>query len=550
MTGLNRATVAEVEEIGTRIWRWRARYQPRTRDDIPRLEREPGWLPDFSAATVAEIRRQRDSFAAELAAVHPGPEVSDRIDHRLLESLLARVSWELDVVRAWQRHPRFYIDQAIGTTFDALLRPGVDGDRISEVIRLLHAAPAILATGRENLDGHATAEFTELAVQELVGIEARCTDLATALAEVSPARSGEIALACALAGSALSSFGEWLAASQAQMRRWEPVGADRYQWFLREVALLPFSPDELLAVGSLELSRAIVLEQLQRNSRQTDSTPTGKLPADAAAQAELEAQLEQQVREFYTSQHLLTVPGNLGHYLNAPMPEYLEPLRFLGVADDLTSPTRLAENGVSYVPEPSRELPYFYAANATDPRSGIVHEGAHYHQLALSWSNPRPLRRHFYDSGPNEGIAFYNEEMMLAAGLFASSPDTRAIIYNFMRLRALRIKVDVGLATGTLTIEAAARYLAAEVPMDQQTASEEAAAFAEGPGQAISYQIGKTQILALIADAVRLGGRDTALQPVHDYLWRNGNVPIALCRWELLGLTDELERIGVHPAQE
>ena len=541
-------TLVELEELGARIWRWRARHQPRTRDDIPRLDREPDWLPDFSIATVEQLRRQRGLFAAELAAVDPGSEVSDIVDHRLLGSLLARVSWELDVVRPWQCQPRFYIDQALGTTFDVLLRPGVDSSRVTAAIRFLRAAPDILATGRENLAGQATSEFTALAIDELVGIEERCADLAAALSDVAPGLADDIASACAIAGSALSSFGAWLAAARADMPGWEPIGADRYQWFLREVALLPFDPDELLAIGSLELDRSIALEQLERNRRRTNAAPPSKLPTDAPAQIEREADLESQVRGFYASQGLLSIPADLGHYLNAPMPAYLQPLRFLGVSDDLTSPSRLSENGVSYVPEPSPELPYFYAANALDPRAGIVHEGAHYQQLALSWSHPRPLRRHYYDSGPNEGIAFYNEEMMLMAGLFEDSPDTRAVIYNFMRLRALRVTVDVGLATGTLSIEAAARYLATEVPMDTGTAIEEAAAFAEGPGQAISYQIGKTQILALIADAVRLGGRDTELLPIHDYLWRNGNVPIALCRWEMLGLTDELDRIGVRPA--
>ena len=70
------------------------------------------------------------------------------------------------------------------------------------------------------------------------------------------------------------------------------------------------------------------------------------------------------------------------------MPAYLEPLRFLGVADDLTGPGRLTEDGVSYVPPPGPELPYFYAANARDPRAGILHEGVHYQQLALAWRNP------------------------------------------------------------------------------------------------------------------------------------------------------------------
>ncbi len=84
---------------------------------------------------------------------------------------------------------------------------------------------------------------------------------------------------------------------------------------------------------------------------------------------------------------------------------------------------------------------------------------------------------------------------MLQAGLWAESPRSREIIYNFARLRALRVEVDVRLATGTFTIAQAAEYLEKTVPMDRETALEEAASFAAGPGQAITYQIGKLQIL-------------------------------------------------------
>jgi hypothetical protein len=33
------------------------------------------------------------------------------------------------------------------------------------------------------------------------------------------------------------------------------------------------------------------------------------------------------------------------------------------------------------------------------------------------------------------------------------------------------------------------------------------------------------------------------VRSLHDAIWINGNVPIALLRWELLGLTDELPAI-------
>jgi hypothetical protein len=536
-----------IEELGSRIWQWRGRTQPRTRDDIPRLERPPGWLPDFSLAAVQQIRAERDAFAAELGGIDPGPAVSDIIDHRLLASVLDRVRWELDILRAWQCQPRFYIDQALGTVFDTLLRPGVDGDRVREVVRLLKVVPAILATGQENLVGHAVAEFAGLAVAELGDIESRCAALSDALVTTAPEQRDDLVRSTSAAARALGEFRDHLVAERERMSPWQPIGAAQYQWFLCHVAALPFSPEQLLAIGSGELDRAITLEHLERNRNRVAGRLPPALPVNTQAQVRLEAMMETDVRTFYVEQSLLSQPESLGHYLIAAMPPYLEPLRFLGVSDDLTSPTRLTEHGVSYTPPPGPDLPYFYAANAIDPRAGIVHEGAHYQQLALSWRHERPLRRQFYDSGSNEGIAFYNEEMMLAAGLFDDAPQTREIIYNFMRLRALRVKVDVGLATGALSIESAARYLATEVPMDEQTAAQEAADFAEGPGQAISYQIGKTQILSLIADAVRLGGRDTPLQPLHDYLWLNGNVPIALSRWELLGLDDQLEAIGVPP---
>jgi uncharacterized protein (DUF885 family) len=101
----------------------------------------------------------------------------------------------------------------------------------------------------------------------------------------------------------------------------------------------------------------------------------------------------------------------------------------------------------------------------------------HYQQLALSWRHPRPVRRHYYDCGANEGIAFYNEEMMLVSGLLDDAPHTRTVVCNFMRLRALRVTVDLGLATGALSIATAAGDLAAKVPMDEATARD------SGPGR-------------------------------------------------------------------
>jgi uncharacterized protein (DUF885 family) len=532
--------VRELDELSERFWAWRAHQQPRTRDDIPRLNRPRGWLPEVGPRLASRHREELSAFQAALTRVRPGA-VADRVDHRLLRSAMARVQWESDILQL-RRIPRYWTDQALGPVFDALLRPGVDSAGVAEVVRLLRAVPMTVAHASAALDRPAR-EFAALAVAELDGIGDRIEACTQALARIDPAAAADLRSATAEAAAAMEQFSVALAAAIPALPPARPVGQLQFEWFLREVACIPLTVDDIARLGRREYDRAVWLELLNATRNRGLTQPP--LPANATLQARQEARSEQDVRQFYAERGLLSQPGWLRHYLVAPMPDYLEPLRFLGMADDLTGPDRLTEDAVSYFPPPQAELPYFYAANARDPRAGIVHEGAHYQQLALAWRNPRPVRRHYYDSAANEGIAFYNEEMMLVSGLVDDAPHTRATLCNFMRLRALRVSLDVGLATGSLSIADAADDLESRVPMDSATANAEAALFAEVPGQALTYQVGKTQLISLIADAVRLRGADLDLQALHDELWVNGNVPIALLRWEILGLTDELALLDI-----
>ena len=272
-------------------------------------------------------------------------------------------------------------------------------------------------------------------------------------------------------------------------------------------------------------------------ARRDAGVPARPMYAGQKEQMEHERADEDRIRQFLQDRHILKVPASLRHYRNLPLPPYVEPFSDLGVTDDLTSASRLDEDGTSYIPKPGPDLGFFSLASAHDPRPIIVHEGVpgHYFQLCLSWAHPDPIRHHYYDSGANEGIGFYAEEMMLQAGLFDDSPHTREAIYSFMRLRALRVEVDVKLALGEFTLQQAANYLHETVPMDKATALDEASLFASTPGQAISYQIGKSQILSLLADLRRKEGHNFDLQRFHNFVWVNGNVPFSLQRWELLG---------------
>ncbi|MEZ5419599.1 MAG: DUF885 family protein [Vicinamibacterales bacterium] len=542
------AAADPLDDLARDFWAWRAATQPSSGDDIPRLERPAGWRPDWSAEAMAARRTALAGFRARHRAIDPtGWAVPRQVDYRLIGSALARVDWELDGAAAWRRDPGFYVQQALGPVFDVLLPPPpVSAARADDVIARLGQVPRIVGEGEANLDD-ARAPFARLAIDTLSDIDRRLADLAKALDAAVPDRAGRFAAPAAAAGASLMAFRRRLESRVGAMPAATAVGREAYVRFLREVALVPFSPEEIVAMGRQEWERAVAFETLEQGRNR--ARPQLPIAVSAAAQIVTSSFQEEAIRQFLEREELLTVPAWLRHYRNLLLPPYLAPLAFLGVTDDLTGPSRLDDDGTSYIREPRPDLPYFYLSTARDPRPIIVHEGVpgHYMQLALSWAHENPIRRHYYDSGANEGIGFYAEEMMLQAGLWAESPRSREILYNFARLRALRVEVDVKLATGQFTIAQAADYLARTVPMDAATAQEEAASFAAGPGQAITYQIGKIQIVSLLADARRAQGAAFSLRAFHDWLWKNGNVPLSLLRWELLGDRGDVERLAARP---
>jgi uncharacterized protein (DUF885 family) len=545
LAGASMAAADPLDDLARDFWQWRAVHQPSSGDDIPRIERPAGWLPDWSPASIAARRAALGQFEQRHKGIDPsGWPVARRVDHRAIGSAIARVKWELDVAPAWRRDPAFYIQQALGPVFDLLLSPRpFDQARARAIVARLAHVPVTVGHATTNLDD-ARQPFARLAMGTLDGIEARLATMARELDPVLPAgERGRVAAPAAAAGKALAGFRGWLEQRAPQLKADTAVGRDAYTWFLREVALVPFTPEELLAMGAQEWQRAVAFEALEQ--ARNAALPPLPIAASADAQIAQEAKDEAAIRRFLEEKQLLTVPAWTKHYLNKLIPPYLVPMAFLGVTDDLTSDTRLDEDGYSYIRPPRPDLPYFYLSTAKDPRPIVVHEGVpgHYFQMALAWKHENPIRRRYYDSGANEGIGFYAEEMMLQAGLWDDSPRSREIIYNFMRLRALRVEVDVKLATGMFTIPQAAEYLEKTVPMDRETALEEAASFAAGPGQAITYQIGKIQIVRLLADARRAQGAAFSLRAFHDFVWKNGNLPLALVRWELLDDRSEIDRL-------
>jgi len=529
------AATESLEKLAGDFWVWRAKYAPFTGDDVNRIER-PGGVRDWSAAAIDKQRGDLEQFEARWRKLDvSGWPISKQVDYRLIGSALSRVRWEMDVNPRWKRDPNFYIAQTLTPVVEALTVPGpYNAARSREILTRTENIPSILQQGIENLT-NPPAPFATVAIQALENIQQSLHQMARALLRSTTLNEEELNGATDRAADALEKFRQSLQEKLSTLPKETALGRDAYLFFLKNVALMPYSPEELLATGQQEWNRAVAFEAFEKERNR--NVPPLKLAQNTESWIKDAATKELQIREFLQTRGILTVPDWVQHYTLRPMPEYLYALEGFGETDDFTSSSRPKENCIRYVDPPSGNLGYFWRATAEDPRPITVHEGipGHYFQLCLSWKHEDPIRRHYYDSGANEGIGFYAEEMMFQAGLFDDSPHTREIVYNFMRLRALRVEVDVKLALGDFTLEQAAKYLQQKVPMDADTARQEAIAFATGPGQAITYQIGKLQIMKFLAEARMQQGEKFSLRAFHDFVWKNGNVPIALQRWEYLG---------------
>lgn len=419
--------------------------------------------------------------------------------------------------------------------------PPFSAARSREIVARAENIPSILEQARLNLK--AVAPFAQLTIAMLSDIDAR---LARVERGVSPLLASDdqrarFQTAIAAASKALIDYRTWLNQKLPTMRQDFVLGGQAYGFFLHRVALLPYTPEQLLTMARQDFERVLAMESYEH---QRDlHAPELKMAASAGEEAARMARDDAQIRRYLTDHQILTVPPDLPHWTLRPAPDYIAAFDGFGELDDFTGPSRLHENGTRWIHPPSDDLGYFWKAYAQDPRTTGVHEGVpgHFFQLSLAWRNRDPIRRQYYDSGANEGIGFYAEEMMLDAGLYDDSPRSREIIYNFARLRALRVEVDVKLALGQFTIAQAADYLARTVPMDRETADGEAASFATAPGLGIAYEIGKLQIERMLADRRLQQGGKFSLRAFHDYVWTNGNVPLSLQRWELLGPNEDIK---------
>ena len=317
-----------LNKIADDFWIWRVKYAPFTGDDVNRLDR-PGGTRDWSPASIDKRRKDLADFESRWkkidAAQWPIPK---QVDYRLIGSALSRARWELDVNPRWKRDPNFYVEQTLTALAEALTVPvPYDEARSREILTRLENIPSILQQAAENLE-KPPAPFASVAIQNLEGIRDRLHKMASALGGSTTLKEQELNGATERAADALEKYRNWLQEKLPSLPQETALGRDAYVFFLKNVALLPYSPEELLAMGHQEWNRAVAFEAFEKERNR--NVPPLKLAPNTESWIKDAAAKELAIREFLDKRGILTVPdwpvgflADLRLDLSCGYPEYL-----------------------------------------------------------------------------------------------------------------------------------------------------------------------------------------------------------------------------------
>ncbi|HSL16811.1 MAG TPA: DUF885 family protein [Methylomirabilota bacterium] len=488
--------------------------------------REPATIdgfPDVSRERMEAQAKGLSAFFDRLAAIDPdGWTVPEKVDYLLVRAQLNDLDFRHRVLRPWARDPGVYVSAVQRVAFTEL---PASGDELAELEARLQTVPAFLDRAKANLTEGA-GELCRTALRDLeqadgvghghpyrevppAGTIGWYRDLIGRLQQHHP----ELVPTAEAALEAVIGFRDWLEASK--MDAPAGVGREHYDWYLKNVLYMPYTVDDIIAVGERELHRSRAFLELERNKNR--DVPVLEPAASADDYHARIREADEQIRRFIHEEGILTIP------------DYVGELDF----------------NVPWIERPDGRRNFWEEIQYRDPRPDHVHAviPGHRFDMLVKERDERPIRGPYYDSGRIEGWALYLEEMFLQAGLLDELPRTRELFYIFQIARAVRNRAEVGLHTNEYTIEEAARFMVDRTPMmEASVARVDAEIYLREPGYGISYQMGKIQIEQLMADrAMQLGAR-FSLKDFHDRFLAAGMIPISLIRWEMTGFDDEVNR--------
>jgi len=166
-----------------------------------------------------------------------------------------------------------------------------------------------------------------------------------------------------------------------------------------------------------------------------------------------------------------------------------------------------------------------------DIESTAYHEGipGHHLQIAIAaeLEDIPEFRKTGFVTAYAEGWGLYTERLADEMGLYGGPLDRIGMLAGDS-MRACRLVVDTGMHALGWSRQQAIDYLSANSPMQLSHVTAEIDRYAVTPGQALSYMIGRLEILHIRGEAKARQGDRFDLKAFHDAVLDSGAMPLSL----------------------
>lgn len=493
----------------------------------------PNGVPDYTAQRMSADHQKLRMLQTRLAAINPKDwPIEQQVDYELARAEMHGLDFHIRVLQPWARDPAFYTlvwdyqsdtPAHEGTASHAIIdlwkysfpHSASDEKKLSAQLRII---PPFLEQARTNLTGNAR----DLWIAGIRTIRAQVRSFDN-LAKKTERAGREFKDALSKARAATVSFAEWLEAQAPSKTGPSGVGKENYTWHLRHVLLVPLSWEEEVMLLQRELDRAYAMLALERHHNR-------KLPELKPIENEEEfaRRADQSVTKLMTflkSEEIL------------PVKEYMEPA--------------LRKHMGRFQPDSFRN--FFGKMTHLEPNILYTH-ATHWFDLAQMEVEPHPsiVRREALPfniwMSRSEGLATAVEEIFMHAGLYDDIPRARELVWIMLAQRCARGLASLYAQANMISLKEAQDYQIGWTPRglmigDPGLSAFEQQLYLRQPGYGTCYVTGKYLVDRLLKDRSRQLGDQFRLKDFFEELYRAGQIPVSLIRWQMTGLDDEIRAI-------
>jgi len=492
-----------------------------------------GLAYDYRAATMAAQKTGLAKYQARLKAIDPTSwPIPRQVDYHIVRAEMNGLDFDHRVLKPWVNNPGFYVT-VFDDESDQPAREGPHAYGMVELFRYkrplspadaagidsaMRAVPPLLEQARTNLVGNQKDIWT----YGIGDVKGQSAALATFLAELTPAQAA-LAADVTKAKDATDAFVRWLESKAPSKTGPSGIGVDNYNWYLKNVQLLPYTWHDLLQIMELELARSWAFLALEE--KRNASVPPLVVVASQEDHARRFGAAVTDYIAYIKNHDLLTMKPYMDRRLRERIGRYNAGPREFFTEVDYRDPMVMRTHGFHWFDK---------GEMAEESHTSLIRRG--------------PLLYNIFNTR-TEGFATEWEEMMMGAGMFDRSPHSRELILILIAERAARAIGDLRMQSNEFTLEQAAEFASATTPrgwlsLKGNLVRGEQHLYLQQPSYGISYVVGKVESEKAMQAVQRKRGNAFVFREFMDAFLAAGQIPISLVRWEVTGeLTPDLRAL-------